>query len=83
MTSALDDLCGRRSEMVHVNLFKKLFEIDLSAPQGSARWWFVDGWVDHALTNEEVLFNWESRGVSEQLVAAVETIGCSTITRAP
>ena len=68
--------------MVHVSLFHKLFEVDLSAPEGAARWWFVDGWVVHALTNEEVLFNWETRGVSEQLVEAVETIGCPRIARA-
>ena len=61
--------------MVHVRLFDKLFEIDLAAPDTPARWWFFDGWVDHALTNQEVLFNREASRFSEELVEAVEVFG--------
>jgi hypothetical protein len=64
--------------MVHVRLFDKLFEIDLTSPESAARWWFIDGWVDHALTNEEVLFNRESSRLSEELVEAVEAFGLAT-----
>jgi hypothetical protein len=62
--------------MVHVTLFEKLFEVDLSSPDGPARWWFVDGWVDHALTNEEVLYNAGTRSASDELAEAVETLCC-------
>jgi hypothetical protein len=61
--------------MVRVRLFDKLFEIDLGSPARPARWWFVDGWVDHALTNEEVLFNPGASRSSEELAAAVEAFG--------
>jgi hypothetical protein len=43
--------------MVHVKLFEKIFAVDLAAPDGPARWWFDRSWVNHGLTNEEVLFN--------------------------
>jgi hypothetical protein len=33
----------------------------------------MDGWVDHALTNEQVLFNPGTHLVHEPLVEAVET----------
>ncbi|HUF59850.1 MAG TPA: hypothetical protein VMR89_10290 [Actinomycetota bacterium] len=59
--------------MVYASLFEKLFEIDLAAPDVPARWWFIDGWVDHALTNEEILFNWATQPLSKQLAEAVET----------
>ena len=65
--------------MVHVTLFEKLFEIDLASPDGTARWWFVDGWVEHALTNEEVLFYPGAQAVPEALVDAVEAFGCPTV----
>ena len=39
--------------MLYASLFGKLFEIDLAAPDVPARWWFIDGWVSHALTNQE------------------------------
>lgn len=61
--------------MVHVTLFEKMFEIDLRSPNGSARWWFIDGWVDHPLTNEEVLFNPRTQGMHERTVEAVEVFG--------
>lgn len=61
--------------MVHVELFEKLFEVDLRSPDDRARWWFIDGWVDHPLTNEEVLFNPGTRPSTERLVEAVETFG--------
>ena len=61
--------------MVYASLFGKLFEVDLAAPQVPARWWFVDGWVDHALTNEEILFDPATRPFSSQLAEAVETLG--------
>ena len=64
--------------MVHVRLFDKLFEIDLTSPECAARWWFIDGWVDHALTNEEVLFNPDASRFSEELVEAVEAFGLVT-----
>lgn len=59
--------------MVYASLFGKLFEIDLTAPEVPARWWFIDGWVDHALTNEEILFDRATQPFSEQLADAVET----------
>jgi len=61
--------------MVYASLFEKLFEIDLAAPDVPARCWFIDGWVDHALTNEEILFNWATQPFSKQLAEAVETFG--------
>jgi hypothetical protein len=61
--------------MVYASLFGKLFEIDLAAPEVPARWWFIDGWVDHALTNEEILFDRATRPFSKQLAEAVETLG--------
>lgn len=63
--------------MVHVRLFQKLFEVDLRSPDGPARWWFIDGWVDHPLTNEEVLFNRRTELFSEPLADAVETFWTS------
>jgi hypothetical protein len=57
------------------SLFGKLFEIDLAAPDVAARWWFIDGWVDHALTNEEIFFNRAAQPFSRQLAEAVETFG--------
>jgi len=59
--------------MVYASLFEKLFEIDLAAPEVPARWWFIDGWVDHVLTNEEILFDRGAQPFSEQLADAVET----------
>jgi hypothetical protein len=64
---------GKEAAMVHVTLFDKLFEIDLRSPERPARWWFIDGWVDHGLTNEQVLFYRDSRILAEPLVEAVET----------
>ncbi len=61
--------------MVYASLFGKLFEIDLAAPETPARWWFIDGWVDHALTNEEILFDRAAEPFSIQLAEAVETFG--------
>ena len=61
--------------MVYASLVGKLFEIDLAAPEAPARCWFIDGWVDHALTNEEILFDRAARAFSEQLAEAVETFG--------
>lgn len=61
--------------MVYASLFGKLFEIDLAAPNVHARWWFLDGWVDHALTNEEILFDRGTEPFSQQLAEAVETFG--------
>jgi hypothetical protein len=43
--------------MVHVELVGRLFEIDLTHPGANARTWFGSLWIDHFLTNEEVLFN--------------------------
>jgi len=59
--------------VVYASLFGKLFEIDLAAPEIPARWWFIDGWVDHALTNEEILFDRAAQPFSKQLADAVET----------
>jgi hypothetical protein len=64
--------------MVHVRLFDKLFEIDLASPKTPARWWFIGGWVDDALTNEEVLFNRETGRFPEELADAVEAFGRAT-----
>jgi len=61
--------------MVHIELFEKLFEVDLRSPSTAAKWWFHDGWVDHALTNEEILFNRFAKPFAECLVEAVETFG--------
>ena len=63
----------KEAVMVHVSLFQKLFEVDLRSPDGPAHWWFIDGWVDHPLTNEEVLFNRQADLFSEPLAEAVET----------
>jgi hypothetical protein len=41
--------------MVHVELVGRLFEIDLRSPQAHARTWFGDQWIEHFLTNEEVM----------------------------
>jgi hypothetical protein len=62
-------------DVVYASLFGKLFEIDLAAPDVPARWWFIDGWVDHALTNEEIFFNRAAQPFSRQLAEAVETFG--------
>ena len=59
--------------MVYASLFGKLFKIDLATPEVPARWWFIDGWVDHALTNEEILFDRAAQPLSKQLADAVET----------
>jgi hypothetical protein len=59
--------------VVYASLFGKLFEIDLAGPEVPARWWFIDGWVDHALTNEEILFDRAAQPLSKQLADAVET----------
>lgn len=61
--------------MVYASLFGKLFEIDLAAPETPARWWLIDGWVDHALTNEEILFDRAAEPSSVQLAEAVEAFG--------
>ncbi len=53
--------------MVHIELFEKLFEVDLRSPNTTAKWWFHDGWVDHVLTNEEVLFNRDAKPFAERL----------------
>jgi hypothetical protein len=65
--------------MVHVRLFQKLFEVDLRSPDVLARWWFIDGWIDHPLTNEEVLFNRLTELFSEPLAEAVETFWTSRV----
>ena len=59
--------------MVFATLFGKLFKIDLAAPEVAARWWFIDGRVDHALTNEEILFDRATEPFTKQLAEAVET----------
>ena len=66
-------------DVVHVRLFRKLFEIDLRSPDGPAHWWFIDGWVDHPLTNEEVLFHRGAEVFSEPLAEAVETFWMSRV----
>lgn len=60
--------------MVYASL-REALEIDLAAPDVPARWWFIDGWVDHALTNEEILFDRGTQPYSELLAEAVETFG--------
>jgi hypothetical protein len=67
----------KEAVMVYVTLFEKLFEIDLRSPDRPARWWFIDGWVDHGLTNEEVLFYRDTRPLAGPLVEAVETFWTS------
>jgi hypothetical protein len=62
-------------DVVYASLFGKLFEIDLAAPDVPARWWFIDGWVYHALTNEEIFFDRATQPFSKQLAEAVETFG--------
>jgi hypothetical protein len=61
--------------MVYASLFGKLFEIDLAAPDVPARWCFIDGWVDHALTNEKILVDRSTQPFSKELAEAVETFG--------
>jgi hypothetical protein len=57
--------------MVHVELIGRLFEIDLTHPRANARTWFGTLWIDHFLTNEEVLFNLEAHAVPAPELDAV------------
>jgi hypothetical protein len=41
----------------HIELFGRLFAVDLRSPMEPAKRWFEGRWVSAALTNEEVLFN--------------------------
>jgi hypothetical protein len=50
--------------MVHVRLFGRVFEIDLSSPGTPPRYWCHGRWVsDPSLRNEDVLFDAQSRAV--------------------
>jgi hypothetical protein len=60
--------------MVHLTLFEKLFEVDLRSPDGPARWWFIDEWVDHTLTNEQVLFDPGAEVVPDCTMEEVEAL---------
>lgn len=65
--------------MVHIRLCGDLFEIDLASPGTPARWWFVGGWANHTLTNEEALFDPAARPSSEEVVGEVPVLtGSST-----
>jgi hypothetical protein len=60
--------------MVHVTLFDKLFAVDLTSPEAPAHWWFIDEWVDHTLTNEQVLFDLGAQVVPDRIVEEVEAL---------
>jgi hypothetical protein len=47
----------------HIELFGRLFAVDLRSPTEPARRWFEGHWVGAALTNEEVLFNPEAEAL--------------------
>jgi hypothetical protein len=55
----------------HIELFERLFEVDLRSPTEPARRWFEGHWVRAALTNEEVLFNPEAEALPTWRIRAV------------
>jgi hypothetical protein len=55
----------------HIELFGRLFEVDLRSPTEPARRWFEGHWVSAALTNEEVLFNPEAEALPTRRIRAV------------
>jgi hypothetical protein len=50
--------------MVYVEREGHMFMIDLTAPTTRARMWAESGWIDDFWTNEEVLFDYQTRSVS-------------------
>ncbi|HEX6580758.1 MAG TPA: hypothetical protein VF195_07795 [Actinomycetota bacterium] len=59
--------------MVYASLFGRLFKIDLVAPEVPRSSVAHRRVVDHALTNEEILFDTGTQPFSKQLADAVET----------
>jgi hypothetical protein len=55
----------------HIELFGRLFEVDLRSPSEPAKRWFDGRWVSAALTNEEVLFDPQAEALPTWGVRAV------------
>ena len=54
--------------MVHIDLVGKLFKIDLRAPNRPARVLHGTNWIDHFLTNEQILFNPDAHRIEEDVL---------------